>query len=148
MTYVAHGCALHISVQRIVARWTKSSGEQVNDRTHALNPRPLVHRRDLGPEIADLKQRLARTRWPSTETVPDWSQGVRLDNAKSLVDYWERDYDWRRFERELNRFPLVHHGHRWAGYPLHPRQVEESERDAPGLDPRMASVDRRVPEAD
>src|SRR5215469_6674935 len=28
-------------------------------------------------EIEDLKQRLARTRWPDPETVGDWSQGVR-----------------------------------------------------------------------
>ena len=56
-------------------------------------------------EIEDLKQRLARTRWPDPETVGDWSQGVRVENARSLVDYWERGYDWRRFESELNRFP-------------------------------------------
>lgn len=41
-------------------------------------------------EIVDLKQRLARTRWPDPETVPDWSQGVRVENAKSLVTYWEQ----------------------------------------------------------
>ncbi|HEY1666064.1 MAG TPA: epoxide hydrolase [Trebonia sp.] len=56
-------------------------------------------------EIDDVKQRLARTRWPNPETVGDWSQGVRVANARSLVDYWERGYDWRRFESELNRFP-------------------------------------------
>ena len=56
-------------------------------------------------EIEDLKQRLAKTRWPNPETVSDWSQGVRLQNAKSLINYWEREYDWRRFESELNRFP-------------------------------------------
>jgi pimeloyl-ACP methyl ester carboxylesterase len=56
-------------------------------------------------EVEDLKQRLARTRWPNSETVPDWSQGVRLENAKSLISYWGREYDWRRFESELNRFP-------------------------------------------
>ncbi len=56
-------------------------------------------------ELEDLKQRLARTRWPNPETVPDWSQGVRAENAKSLINYWEREYDWRRFESELNRFP-------------------------------------------
>ena len=44
-------------------------------------------------EIDDLKLRLARTRWPNPETVPDWSQGVRVENAKSLVTYWEREYD-------------------------------------------------------
>jgi epoxide hydrolase len=56
-------------------------------------------------EINDLKQRLARTRWPHAETVTDWSQGVRLEHAQVLVTYWERDYDWRRFEAELNSFP-------------------------------------------
>jgi pimeloyl-ACP methyl ester carboxylesterase len=56
-------------------------------------------------QIDDLKQRLARTRWPNAETVADWSQGVRLEHAKSLVEYWEREYDWRRFEAELNAFP-------------------------------------------
>lgn len=56
-------------------------------------------------EIEDLKQRLANTRWPDPETVSDWSQGVRLRNAKSLINYWEREYDWRRFESKLNRFP-------------------------------------------
>lgn len=56
-------------------------------------------------EIDDLKLRLARTRWPNQETVPDWSQGVRLENTASLIEYWEKKYDWRRFERELNSFP-------------------------------------------
>ncbi|TAJ49856.1 MAG: epoxide hydrolase [Herbiconiux sp.] len=56
-------------------------------------------------EIDDLAERLIRTRWPAQETVQDWSQGVRLQNARSLVDYWQRDYDWRRFESELNSFP-------------------------------------------
>ncbi len=56
-------------------------------------------------EIDDLKLRLARTRWPNQETVSDWSQGVRLENTKSLIDYWEHQYDWRRFESELNAFP-------------------------------------------
>ncbi|GHF31701.1 epoxide hydrolase [Amycolatopsis bartoniae] len=55
--------------------------------------------------IDDVRQRLARTRWPDPETVGDWSQGVRVENARALVDYWERGYDWRRFESELNRFP-------------------------------------------
>jgi hypothetical protein len=39
-------------------------------------------------EIVDVKQRLARTRWPDPETVGDWSQGVRVKDARSLVDYW------------------------------------------------------------
>lgn len=53
-------------------------------------------------EIDDLRRRLADTRWPAPETVSDWSQGVRLEHAKALIDSWQRDYDWRRFEAELN----------------------------------------------
>ncbi|MFP3463957.1 epoxide hydrolase family protein [Leifsonia sp. SIMBA_070] len=56
-------------------------------------------------DIADLKDRLGRTRWPDPETVRDWSQGVRLDNAKSLIQHWLHDYDWRRFETTLNQYP-------------------------------------------
>ena len=55
--------------------------------------------------IEDLKDRLARTRWPDPETVLDWSQGVRLQNAKTLIQHWQYDYDWRRFETALNRYP-------------------------------------------
>lgn len=56
-------------------------------------------------EIADLRHRLGRTRWADQETVPDWSQGVRLENAQALVSYWAKEYDWRRFESELNAHP-------------------------------------------
>ncbi|MGW4528842.1 epoxide hydrolase N-terminal domain-containing protein [Amycolatopsis sp. NPDC004378] len=28
-----------------------------------------------------------------------------MENARSLIDYWEHDYDWRRFESELNHVP-------------------------------------------
>jgi pimeloyl-ACP methyl ester carboxylesterase len=56
-------------------------------------------------EIEDLKQRLARTRWPDPETTGDWSQGVRLENARALAEYWQHGYDHRRLESALNRFP-------------------------------------------
>ena len=56
-------------------------------------------------DLDDLRRRLALTRWPDEETVRDWSQGVRLKNAQALITYWERHYDWRRFESELNQFP-------------------------------------------
>ncbi|WP_144715270.1 epoxide hydrolase family protein [Curtobacterium pusillum] len=55
--------------------------------------------------IDDLRRRLAATRWPDPETVPDWSQGVRSENLRGLAGYWERQYDWRRFEAELNAWP-------------------------------------------
>ena len=55
--------------------------------------------------IDDLRARLRATRFPNQQPVKDWSQGVPLAHAKSLIEYWESGYDWRRFETELNSFP-------------------------------------------
>jgi pimeloyl-ACP methyl ester carboxylesterase len=59
------------------------------------------------PESAldDLRDRLARTRWPEQETVDDWSQGVPLRYLRELCRYWAGEYDWRRAERRLNALP-------------------------------------------
>jgi pimeloyl-ACP methyl ester carboxylesterase len=54
--------------------------------------------------IDDLRDRLARTRWPDAETVDDWSQGIPLAYTQELCDYWATDYDWRRFESALNAY--------------------------------------------
>ena len=56
-------------------------------------------------DIADLKDRLGRTRWPEAETVDDWSQGIPLSYTKELCDYWADGYDWRRCEAGLNSSP-------------------------------------------
>lgn len=52
--------------------------------------------------LADLRERLARTRWPDRETVPDWSQGVKLDRLRALMAYWRDGHDWRAAEARLN----------------------------------------------
>jgi epoxide hydrolase len=56
-------------------------------------------------QLSDLRARLTLTRWPSAETVADWSQGVPLAYMKELCRYWQDDYDWRRAEALLNQFP-------------------------------------------
>ncbi|AMV45062.1 epoxide hydrolase family protein [Paraburkholderia caribensis] len=72
---------------------------------NAVNIRPFkanIPDRDL----ADLRQRLARTRWPGKETVADESQGVRLARMQQLVQYWGSEYDWRKGEAKLNALPM------------------------------------------
>jgi len=53
-------------------------------------------------DLQDLRRRLAATRWPDRETVPDASQGPQLDRIRALCEHWAADYDWRRTERDLN----------------------------------------------
>ncbi|WP_223431420.1 epoxide hydrolase family protein [Pseudomonas sp. GL-B-26] len=53
-------------------------------------------------ELADLRNRIAATRWPDKETVSDRSQGAQLAQLQELVRYWGTDYDWRKAEAQLN----------------------------------------------
>ena len=55
-------------------------------------------------DLTDLRERLARTRWPERECVPDWTQGIPLDYTRELAAYWADGYDWRAREAALNRF--------------------------------------------
>lgn len=55
-------------------------------------------------DLADLRERLHRARWPERECVPDWSQGIPLDYTRDLAEYWADQYDWREREARLNRF--------------------------------------------
>ena len=56
-------------------------------------------------QLDDLRLRLAKTRWPEREPVPDWSQGVPLHVLRELCMYWREEYDWRATERRLNNIP-------------------------------------------
>jgi pimeloyl-ACP methyl ester carboxylesterase len=56
-------------------------------------------------QIADLRRRIAATRWPSKELVDDRSQGVQLATLKELARYWSTDYDFGRVEERLNALP-------------------------------------------
>ena len=55
-------------------------------------------------DLADLRLRLARTRWPEAQCVGDWSQGIPLDYTRELAAYWSDGYDWRARETAMNRF--------------------------------------------
>ncbi len=55
--------------------------------------------------IADLKERLARTRWPDEPPLEPWSTGTSLAYAKELCGYWRERFDWRAWEAKLNAFP-------------------------------------------
>jgi pimeloyl-ACP methyl ester carboxylesterase len=56
-------------------------------------------------EVADLRQRIASTRWPTKELVPDRSQGVQLATLQELARYWATEYDFGRLESRLNALP-------------------------------------------
>ena len=72
------------------------------DRKAAIRP----FRIDI-PEadLDDLRDRLARTRWPDGLPGVGWGYGVPLGYLKELAEYWRTSYDWRKHEARLNEFP-------------------------------------------
>jgi pimeloyl-ACP methyl ester carboxylesterase len=56
-------------------------------------------------DLADLRRRIAATRWPTKELVADRSQGVQLATIQELARYWATDYDWRACEAALSALP-------------------------------------------
>jgi len=55
--------------------------------------------------LKDLKERLARTRFPSEIDQSGWEYGTNLAYLRELVTYWRTQFDWRAQERKLNQLP-------------------------------------------
>ncbi len=66
-------------------------------------PRPFtVHVAD--EVLADLRERLSRTRWIDDLGDDDWTYGVSAAYLRELCAYWETEFDWRAQEDILNAF--------------------------------------------
>jgi microsomal epoxide hydrolase len=56
-------------------------------------------------DIADLRERLRRTRFPDQAPGPAWAYGTDIAWMRGLIDYWGEKFDWRAQEARLNAFP-------------------------------------------
>src|SRR5688572_31385836 len=54
--------------------------------------------------LRDLKDRLARTRWPDQLPGTGWSYGTDTAYLRELAEYWRDGFDWRAQEKRLNGF--------------------------------------------
>lgn len=61
------------------------------------------------PTIARINRRVRDFEWHEMPRGPGlegtWAYGANLDYMKRLAAYWIGDYDWRKQEEALNRFP-------------------------------------------
>jgi len=55
--------------------------------------------------LADLRERLARTRIPDQIEGASWDYGTERSYLTELVAYWREKFDWRKQEALLNSFP-------------------------------------------
>src|SRR3954469_16923014 len=54
--------------------------------------------------LDDLHRRLRHARFSAHIPDSSWDYGTDLDYLVELVQYWQDEYDWRRFEHRLNEF--------------------------------------------
>ena len=55
-------------------------------------------------QLADLRERLSKTRWSHQMPGGEWDLGTDLDYLRDLIEYWKSGYDWRKAEAGLNEF--------------------------------------------
>ncbi|MET8139411.1 epoxide hydrolase family protein [Sphaerisporangium sp. NPDC005288] len=56
-------------------------------------------------ELDDLRDRIARARWPRQIPGTGWERGVPAEYLKELAVYWADGFDWRAQEKTLNEHP-------------------------------------------
>lgn len=55
--------------------------------------------------LADLRNRLALTRYPVPAVGDSWEQGTPVSYLRSMVEHWTDGFDWRAQEARMNEFP-------------------------------------------
>ena len=81
--------------------------------------------------LVDLKQRLARTRWPDEPSDGSWADGIPTAVLRRITDHWRDHFDWRACERHLNRLPQFHT--EVGGLKVHFVHVKGVDKNSPPL---------------
>jgi microsomal epoxide hydrolase len=70
-----------------------------------MSAKPTPFRLEVPDDaLADLRERLARTRFPDQAPGPAWAYGTEVAYLRELVAYWRERFDWRTQEARLNAF--------------------------------------------
>ncbi|XP_033640495.1 epoxide hydrolase 1-like isoform X1 [Asterias rubens] len=56
-------------------------------------------------DMDDLKDRLRKTRWFESVEETKFHFGIKPEYMKSIQEYWLNEYDWRKQEKVLNKYP-------------------------------------------
>jgi pimeloyl-ACP methyl ester carboxylesterase len=69
-------------------------------------PAPARFRVDIPQATIDrILKRVREAQWPDRLDASDWRYGANWDYMKALAQYWTEQFDWRKAEANLNRYP-------------------------------------------
>ncbi|MBU0537579.1 MAG: epoxide hydrolase N-terminal domain-containing protein [Gammaproteobacteria bacterium] len=81
-----------------------------------MNIEPFIINIDQA-QLDDLASRLKNARIVPDFGNSNWEYGTNTAYLNELVDYWRKDYDWRKHEKEMNQFE--HFRAEIDGMPIH-----------------------------
>ncbi len=55
--------------------------------------------------IKDIYDKVKKYPWHEMPNDGGWEYGTNLDYMKEISKYWVSEFDWRKYEREINKFP-------------------------------------------
>ena len=55
--------------------------------------------------IKDIYDKVKKYPWHEMSNDSGWEYGTNLDYMKEISKYWVSEFDWRKHEREINKFP-------------------------------------------
>ncbi|MFB2583097.1 epoxide hydrolase family protein [Herbiconiux sp. P15] len=82
---------------------SSSTDNQTDTDTHTVLPFRIAIPDEA---LADLRDRLRRSRFPAPLPGDDWSTGVPISTLRDLAARWA-DHDWRATEQRLNAIPQL-----------------------------------------
>ena len=94
--------ALLVGIGQVVARTAASPPRNAQNGDTSIRPFTI---KIPDAVLKDLKERLARARFPDQLVGAGWTYGTDLEYLQQLVRYWRDKYDWREQERKLNKLP-------------------------------------------
>ena len=82
------------------------AANQIADEEVIVSARPAAFELRVPEDaITDLRERLARTRFPDQAPGAPWAYGTDVGYLQQIVEYWRTRFDWRAQEARLNAFP-------------------------------------------
>jgi pimeloyl-ACP methyl ester carboxylesterase len=79
---------------------------QRNLLAEGAGPAPRPFRVDIPQATIDrILNRVREAQFPDRLDAGDWRYGTNWDYMKALAKYWAEQYDWRKSEENLNRYP-------------------------------------------
>ena len=108
---------------------------------------------DSEDAVRDLRERLARTRWPDTIPGSGWTYGFDLAYLQRICEYWREHFDWKALVEELSQ--LEHFRYTTGDDAIHfvrtpvttcnlpgPARIEEKPEGRASLTPEMRNANR------